>query len=74
MKFSNAALTLVVVLSAACTEPDEAPSIDQPVLVDSSGIVVSTNDLGYEVEVSNIRVAVSDLLLTVAGESHTASL
>ncbi|MEL6183359.1 MAG: hypothetical protein AAFU79_01960, partial [Myxococcota bacterium] len=60
--------------SSACGDPVEAPRVELPVIVDSSGVVPVTTDLGYSVEVTEARVAISDLVFTVAGEADVASL
>jgi len=59
---------------ASCGDASEAPRVQLPVVVDASGIEPVTTDLGYAVEVTSVRIAVSDLVFTVAGEVHTASL
>ena len=74
-------LAVVMALSAAssvaifaCSEPSEAPRVELPVVVDASQVVPVTTDLGYEVELSSARIVMDDLLFTVAGEVHAASL
>lgn len=59
---------------AACADPSEPPRVELPVVVDASGIVSVTSDLGYEVDVVSARIAMDGLVFTVAGEAHTASL
>ncbi len=59
---------------SSCSDPDEADRVELPVQVDATGITTVTNDLGYEVEVTQSRVALKELVFTVAGEIHTASL
>ena len=57
---------------ASCGTPREAPRVQLPVVVDASGVAPVTTDLGYEVEVTSVRMAVQDVVFTVAGEVHTA--
>lgn len=58
----------------ACGDPEEAPSVELPVVIDPSGIETVTNDLGYEVTLTDARVMVENLVFTIAGEAHMASL
>ncbi len=71
---SGGVAALASLLLVACGEPTEAPRVTLPVVVDGSGVTPVTTDLGYEVQVTTLRVAVSDLVFTVAGEVHTASV
>ena len=68
----------VLLLSAlalhACGGPEEAPRVELPVVVDPSGIEPVTNDLEYEITLTEARVMVENLAFTIAGEAHTASL
>jgi len=48
--------------------------VELSVVVDASGIGTVDTDLGYRVELTEVRVAIEDLVFTIAGESHTASL
>ncbi len=57
----------------ACDGPQEAPRVSLPVVVDGAGIEPVTTALGYAVTVSSARLALQDLVFTVAGEVHTAS-
>lgn len=68
----GALLTLVSLLSS-CTPSAEAPRLQLPVLVDASGVTRVTTALGYDVDVSSVRLALRELSFTVAGEVHTAS-
>lgn len=63
---------LAIALLAGCGEAEEAPRIKAPVVVDDSGLQVVTTDLGYEVELHEVRIAIKDLHFTVAGEEHLA--
>lgn len=59
---------------ASCDDPSEAPRVELPVVVNASGVTTVTTDLGYEVEVTSARVAINNIVFTVAGEVDTASL
>lgn len=43
-------------------------------MVDESGLETTTNDLGFEITLSEARLAVRDFQFTTAGELHTASV
>jgi hypothetical protein len=44
------------------------------VVVDEGGIETTTNDLGFEITLTEARLTVRDLQFTTAGELHTAGL
>ena len=58
----------------ACGSPEEAPRVEMAVAADSSAVATVTNDLGYEIELTEARAAVENFAFTIAGEAHTASL
>ena len=58
---------------AGCGEATEPTRVELPVVIDASGIVPVDTDLGYRVELSKARIAIEDLVFTIAGEAHTAS-
>lgn len=66
--------SLLLTGAVACAAPSEAPRVDLPVVVDASGAVPVTTDLGYAVELSSARIAIEDLVFTVAGEVHAESV
>lgn len=57
-----------------CGVASEAPKVDLEVVVDDVGVAAFETNLGYRVELSGARVAVADLVFTVAGEVHTVAL
>ncbi|MCA9681432.1 MAG: hypothetical protein KC457_04485 [Myxococcales bacterium] len=59
---------VVSTIALVACAPSEAPRVDLPVIVDGSGVVPVTNDLGWTVELSTARVAIRDLEFTTAGE------
>lgn len=65
---------LLALAASSCADPSEAPRVELPVVVDSSGARSVTTDLGYDVELTAARIAVADLAFSVAGEEHTARL
>ena len=56
-----------------CEKATEAPRVELAVVTDGGGLVPVITDLGYEVELTEARVAVRDVAFTIAGEAHTAS-
>jgi len=64
-------LTALLILLAACNEPTEAPRVELPVVVDAGGLKPVTTDLGYQIEVTEARMAFKNLAFTIAGELHT---
>ncbi len=70
----GAVVCAVVWAFVGCGQASEAPRVQLPVLVDGTAVGAVTTDLGYEVELSSARVAFSNLVFTVAGEVHTASI
>lgn len=65
-------LTTLLVLTA-CTPSQEPVHVQLDVMLDASGIAPTTNDLGWEVELTTARVAASDLQFSILGEMHGAS-
>lgn len=68
-----ATLALCLMITPSCNDPQEAPTVRLPIVVDASGVTPLTTDLGYEVTVTSARVVIQDLKLSVAGEVHAAS-
>lgn len=68
----------VLTMALAGCAAEEAPRVELPVRVDCSEVTGAaaavTTDLGYEVTVTDARLALGGLVFTVAGEAHTASL
>ncbi len=54
--------------------PAEAPRVELSIVVDGSGLGVSTTDLGWTIEFEQARLAIADLEFTTAGEVHQARL
>lgn len=65
---------LIALTSLSCGGPEEAVSVELPVVVDPSGVTTVTTDLGYEVQLTEARAMVENFAFTIAGEAHTASL
>jgi hypothetical protein len=62
-------LSSCVLLLAGCPA-SEAPRVELPVVVDSSGLSTAVTDLGFGVAFEQARVTVADLRFTTAGEVH----
>lgn len=61
-------LFLVPLALVACTGAEEAVPVELEVVVSAAGLGPATTDLGYQVELSSARLALSDLLFTLEGE------
>jgi hypothetical protein len=67
--------TLVAALLAACgLDSQQAPQVQLPVVVDSSGMGAFDNDLGYHIEITTMRVAFDNVEFTTGGEMHASLL
>ena len=64
-------LTLSLVGMISCEEPKEAPLVKLPLVIDHSSLPVFTSDLGYEIELTSVRMAVQDFSFTTSGQLHT---
>lgn len=58
--------------SAACSVPREAPHVVVPVVADSSGLEITTSNLGYEITLHAVDLAIRDLEFAIAGEAHSS--
>lgn len=63
-----AGLTGLAVL-AGC-QPSEAPRVELAVVVDGSEVQGASNELGWDIELTEASVAIADLRMTTAGELH----
>lgn len=54
-----------------CLGSEEAPKVSLPINTAASAIGSVTTDLGYDVQVSHIRIAVSTVQFTIEGEMHS---
>lgn len=70
----SSALALTAAIAACATACDFdsqiAPRVGIPVVVDSTGIVPTTTDLGYVVELTRARTAIDTFEFTTDGEMH----
>lgn len=66
-------LAFVLGLSG-CSAPQEAVRVELSVALDAGAIKAVTNDLGYEVELTEARMMVQDLTFAIAGEAHQEAL
>ena len=67
-------LLLTTVACDSTQDASEAPRAELAVEINSNAPTEVTTDLGYNVEVNEVRIAIKDLQFTVSGETHTASL
>lgn len=61
----------LALLFAGC-DSQEAVRVTIPVVIDGGGLGKVQTDLGYEVEVTQLRLAVRDLQFTIRGEMHAS--
>lgn len=67
-------LSLALPLLAACAPAEEPPRVQLPLVVETSGVVPVSTDLGYEVELTEARLVAEDFRFTTAGEAHARAL
>lgn len=60
------------ILLAACGAQD-APTVDLPVTTSATRIPAATSNLGYRVELTDVRIAVSTIELTTGGDDHAGA-
>lgn len=63
------AVTLFAV--AGCGPSQEAVTVELPVTTSSAPVPAATTDLGYQIELAEIRIAVSTVQFTIEGETHS---
>lgn len=63
---------MLATIFTGCTPADESPRVALPILIDSSQTQQVITDLGYQVSLSEARVALGPLVFTVAGEVHAS--
>jgi hypothetical protein len=64
--------TILLLSSAlcACTASQEASTVELPVTTTSAAIPGVVTDLGYAIELTRVRVGVTQIEFTIEGESH----
>ena len=61
---------LAAASAAGCGLASEPPAVVIPVETSAAGLRAHATDLGYEVEIDELRVAMRDIQFTVGGEEH----
>jgi hypothetical protein len=61
---------LLFTVLAACTGSEEAAKVELPVTTLESALPAATTDLGYQVQVTRLRIAVDTIQFTIEGEMH----
>ena len=64
---------ILIVALAGCTGSEEAATVVLPVTTSGDAIAPATTDLGYQVQVTQMRVAVSTVQFTIEGETHSVA-
>lgn len=62
---------ITVIALVGCTGSEEAAKVMLPVGTSAAAMEPATTDLGYQVQVSELRIAISTLQFTIEGETHT---
>ena len=65
---------LVSIIAAGCGTTEQADAVELPVSTVASPIATTTTDLGYEVRIDSLRIAVTGIQFTIEGEQHEGSL
>ena len=63
---------LLVATSFSCADGQEAKRVELPIWLDGDGLTAVTTDLGYEIQLQQVTVAVDDLRFAIAGEAHAS--
>lgn len=62
---------ILVGVLAGCAGTEEAATVELPVTTVATPMDAAMTDLGYRVEVTQLRIAVSTIQFTIEGEEHT---
>lgn len=65
--------TLIAATLAACSDSQEASTVDLPVTTTSSAFPAATTDLGYTVQLDAMTIAVTAIQFTIEGEAHPSA-
>jgi hypothetical protein len=57
---------------AVCDAGSEPATLTLPLVADGAGLGAFTSDEGYQIELSELRVALRDIELTIEGETHAS--
>ncbi|MDX2087407.1 MAG: hypothetical protein SFX73_06145 [Kofleriaceae bacterium] len=63
--------TWLVLAMVGCGGSKEAATVDLPVTTTASALPAAITDLGYQVTVSDLRIAISNVQFTIEGEMHS---
>ena len=61
---------LIMALALAGCATEEAARVALPVATSAAAMPAATTDLGYQVQIAQLRVAISTVQFTIEGESH----
>ncbi len=64
----------MIFLAMGCSTASESPQVTFPVRINDGEIAPFDTALGYRVDLNEARLAVKNIVFTVSGELHTASL
>jgi hypothetical protein len=63
--------TIMLCTLVGCGGSEEAATVELPVSTYAAGIPAATTDLGYQIQLAEIRIAVSTVQFTIEGEMHS---
>lgn len=63
----------IIVALVGCTGSEEAATVVLPVTTSGAAMAPAATDLGYQVQVTQMRVAVSTVQFTIEGEMHSGA-
>ena len=64
---------LLALCAVGCGTTEEAATVRLPVTTSAAALPAATTDLGYQVQLERLRVAVTAIQFTIEGEAHAAS-
>lgn len=62
----------ILLALGACAGTEEAATVQLPVATAAAAMPAATTDLGYQVQVASLRIAVTGIQFTIEGEMHAA--
>ncbi len=64
---------LIALCAIGCGTTEEAATVQMPVATAGAPLPAATTDLGYQVQIERMRVAVTGIQFTIEGEAHASA-
>jgi hypothetical protein len=64
---------LIALCAVGCGTTEEAATVRLPVTTSAAALPAATTDMGYQVQLERLRVAVTAIQFTIEGEAHAAA-